>query len=104
MYPLALSSETGSGKTLAYLLPYLNDYMNNANKRLIVLTPRKELAYQFDAVLHQLVPSITSSVLVGKSPVDKRDTNRTERGVFPNVIVGTAIPVHEVGMCFGCNL
>ena len=96
MYPIALSSETGSGQTLAYLLPYLNDYMNNANTRLVVMTPRKELAYQFDTVLHQLIPSISSTVLVGKSTMDKSDSNGIERGVFPNVIVGTALPVHEV--------
>ena len=96
MYPIALSSETGSGKTLAYLLPYLNDYMNNANTRIVVMTPRKELAYQFDTFLHQLVPSISSAVLVGKSTVDKSDSNGIEHGVFPNVIVGTVLPVHDV--------
>ena len=75
---------------MAYLLPFLNEYRQNPNKRLIVTTPRKELAYQLDSVLHELEPSISSAVLVGKS-------SKVERGVFPNVIIGTADPIHTVG-------
>lgn len=96
MYPLVLSSETGSGKTLAYLLPYLNDYLSNSNTRLVVVTPRKELAYQLDTVLHQLAPSISSAVLVGKSVADHDNLKEGELRGFPNVIIGTVLPIHEV--------
>ena len=88
-YPVVVSSETGSGKTLAYLVPYLQDYKQNPNTRMMVMVPRKELAYQVDTVLHQLAPSLSSAILVGK-------TEPIERGVFPNVVIGTSEPLHRV--------
>ena len=84
-----VSSETGSGKTLAYLVPYLQDYKQNPNTRMMVMVPRKELAYQVDTVLHQLAPSLSSAILVGK-------TEPIERGVFANVVIGTSEPLHRV--------
>ena len=92
-----LSSETGSGKTLAYLIPYLQDYKQNPNTRMIVVVPRKELAYQVASVLHQLVPSVSSAILVGK-------TEPIERGVFPNVVIGTSEPLHRVSLSIVCHM
>ncbi|KAK8815065.1 hypothetical protein WA556_007100 [Blastocystis sp. ATCC 50177/Nand II] len=87
--PLAISSETGSGKTLSYLIPFLNGYCTDPTQRLLVILPRKELAYQLDTVLHKLVPDIQSHLAITK-------TGEIGRGVYPNVIIGTPKPVYTL--------
>lgn len=87
--PIVISSETGSGKTLAYLIPYLNSYLSDPTKRLLVYVPQRELAYQVNTVLHRIIPEIRSSVLVSGS-------DRIAAGKKPNVIIGTPTLMNDV--------
>ena len=87
--PLVISSETGSGKTLAYLIPYLESYLEDPSKRLLVFVPQRELGYQVNKVLHQILPEIKSSVLVSGS-------DGINRGKKPNVIIGTPALLNDV--------
>lgn len=92
-----ISSETGSGKTLAYLIPYLNSYMNDPSKRLLVYVPQRELAYQVNTVLHRIIPEIRSSVLVSGS-------DHIAPGKKPNVIIGTPTLMNDVCISNECNV
>lgn len=87
--PIAISSETGSGKTLAYLIPFLNHLIADSHLRMLVLLPRKELAFQAEQVARQLVPSAVTAVAVGK-------WRGMDEGVFPSILFGTPKPVYEV--------
>lgn len=86
-----ISSETGSGKTLAYLIPYLESYLKNPTKRMLIFVPQRELAYQVDTVLHRIVPEVKSSILVSGS-------NGIASGKKPNVVIGTPALMNEVFM------
>ncbi|CBK21236.2 uncharacterized protein [Blastocystis hominis] len=86
--PIAISSETGSGKTLAYLVPFLNHLITDPHLRMLVLLPRKELAFQVEQVVHQLAPNAATAVAVGK-------WKGMEEGVFPSIVLGTPKPVYE---------
>lgn len=84
-----VSSETGSGKTLAYLVPYLQDYKQNPNTPDDGDGPAKGVGVPSRHDPPQLAPSLSSAILVGK-------TEPIERGVFPNVVIGTSEPLHRV--------
>lgn len=56
---------------------------------MLVLLPRKELAFQVEQVVHQLVPNVVTAVAVGK-------WKGMEEGVFPSIVLGTPKPVYEV--------
>ena len=94
--PIVISSETGSGKTLAYLLPFLSRLQLDPYLRMLVMLPRKELAYQVDSVVHQLCPTVATAVAVGKW----EGINAKE---FPSVVIGTPKPVYEVGFLLLCS-
>ena len=87
--PIVISSETGSGKTLAYLIPYLESYLKDPSKRMVIFVPQRELAYQVNTVLHQILPEVKSSVLVSGS--DGISPNKK-----PNVIIGTPTLLNTV--------
>ena len=84
-----ISSETGSGKTLAYLIPYLESYLEDPTKRMLIFVPQRELGYQVNKVLHQILPEVKSSVLVSGS-------DGIGRGKKPNVIIGTPTLLNDV--------
>lgn len=56
---------------------------------MLVLLPRKELAFQVEHVVHQLAPNTATAVAVGK-------WKGMEEGVFPSIVLGTPKPVYEV--------
>ena len=56
---------------------------------MLVLLPRKELAFQVEQVVHQLAPNAATAVAVGK-------WKGMEEGVIPSIVLGTPKPVYEV--------
>ncbi len=64
-YPVVVQSATGTGKTLAYLLPILQNLLNNAQSRAVVFTPATELAMQILRTAEKYKdPGITTGALV----------------------------------------
>lgn len=62
---------------------------SNPNRRLLVILPRKELAYQLDTVLHKVEPTIKSFLAISKK-------EEMGRGEYPSVFIGTPKPVYAV--------
>ena len=64
-HPVVIQSATGTGKTLAYLLPILQNLLNNAQSRAVVFTPATELAMQILRTAEKYKdPGITTGALV----------------------------------------
>lgn len=58
-------AQTGTGKTIAYLLPILQDlaYSEQANPRVVILAPTRELVIQIVEQIEKLTPYITVRTL-----------------------------------------
>jgi ATP-dependent RNA helicase RhlE len=86
------AAQTGSGKTLAFLLPIIQNNMDNTNRkstgrfphspRSLILTPTRELAEQIFKVAETLTKGtdIKTNVLVGGVPIMKH--KRMLKGKF----------------------
>ncbi len=63
--PVVIQSATGTGKTLAYLLPILQNLLDNPESRAVVLAPGTELAMQVVRTAQKYAgPGITTGALV----------------------------------------
>jgi ATP-dependent RNA helicase DeaD len=64
-HPVVVQSATGTGKTLAYLLPILQNLIDDAQARAVVFTPATELAMQILRTAEKYKqPEITTGALV----------------------------------------
>ena len=93
---VVMVSQTGSGKTLGYLLPILNNLMNNPSRIdrtsgvfAVILAPTRELASQIYTVCeslcracHYIVPGLVSG-----GEKKKSEKARLRKGV--NILIGT---------------
>jgi ATP-dependent RNA helicase DeaD len=86
------SAQTGTGKTAAFLIPIINNLLNNPSKasKAIILTPTRELARQIAEVAKSMLtftPYLKSCMLVGGEPIGKQlHILKTKR---PRIIIGT---------------
>ena len=90
-----IQSETGTGKTLAYLLPFLA--REEADGRLLVLTPTRELAMQVHRQAEQLAKN--AGLPIKSVPVfaDVSLAHQVERlKSKPRIVIGTATRMLEL--------
>jgi ATP-dependent RNA helicase RhlE len=82
-------AETGTGKTAAFLLPVLDELIeeNPPGTSVLVLAPTRELANQIDQACRDLAPkSIRCAVLIGGSGYRSQETALRRK---PHIIVAT---------------
>lgn len=81
-------ANTGTGKTAAFLLPLIHKLAEDKNKKVMVLTPTRELAQQIEAELRAFTfgMKIFSISCVGGMPI-RRQMMELERGV--SFVIGT---------------
>lgn len=81
-------AETGSGKTGAFLIPIINEMLENPKTQALVILPTRELAQQVLEEFKDLTVDfrINSACFIGGTNVAK-DINRAKRN--PQFIVGT---------------
>lgn len=83
-------AETGTGKTAAFLLPILQQLVENKNKpgtRVLVLSPTRELANQTEAACREFAPKgITCTAIIGGASYN-RQVQSLKRGA--NLIIAT---------------
>ena len=67
-------ANTGTGKTGAFLIPLINKVLGNAQERVIIIVPTRELAIQIDEELRSLTPGmrIFSVCAVGGAPIGRQ--------------------------------
>ena len=89
-------ANTGTGKTGAFLIPIINQLINNKNKnKTIVLIPTRELAQQVEQEFKSLSKGlkIFSSCFIGGTNVNK-DINKLRR--LNHVIIGTPGRINDM--------
>src|SRR3990167_5865424 len=81
-------SNTGTGKTAAFLLPLINETLQNPKMQTLILAPTRELATQIQDELRKLTPrmGVFSTVCVGGMPIRRQISSLSKRNQF---IVGT---------------
>ncbi len=81
-------SNTGTGKTAAFLLPLIDETLNNPKMQTLILAPTRELATQIQDELRKLTPrmGVFSTVCVGGMPIRRQISQLSKRNHF---IVGT---------------
>ena len=87
---LVLLAPTGTGKTLAYLLPVVEDLMNDAPKSsppVLILVPSHELAAQTAQVVKAMQCGIRALACYGGRPA--MDEHRLLRSLQPQIVVAT---------------
>ena len=86
---LIACAQTGTGKTAAFALPILKYFIENPEKRALILAPTRELAQQigdFWRNLCTLNPEFRSVTVTGGSPMDRQIKALMRK---PNLIVAT---------------
>lgn len=82
-------SQTGSGKTGAFLIPLLSKMIENKNKKVLIITPTRELAEQILAVANSLSikdSGIKKALLIGGKSLALQLKSILEN---PQLIIGT---------------
>ncbi|OGY26250.1 MAG: hypothetical protein A2Z24_01620 [Candidatus Woykebacteria bacterium RBG_16_44_10] len=79
---------TGTGKTAAFLIPLINKIYTDANQRVLIVTPTRELAGQINEDLHILSRGmgIYSSLAIGGADINRQISDIRRR---PSVVIGT---------------
>lgn len=73
---IVAKSETGSGKTHAFLIPIINNIIENDELQAIILTPSRELARQTFKFLNDIISEFTTKKISGKLFVSGEDSNK----------------------------
>ena len=81
-------ANTGTGKTAAFLIPLLNDVAKNIRKKVLIITPTRELAVQIkqEFLEFSLGMNIHCALAIGGVPIygQRNDLRRN-----PNFVIGT---------------
>lgn len=93
---IIFQSDTGTGKTLAFLLPLItkNDFLNNNDKNVIIITPTHELASQIKSETTYF-DNIKAALCFGGSPIKRQIELLKEK---PQFIIGSATRIFELIM------
>lgn len=86
---LLASAQTGSGKTVAFSIPLLMRLMSNRQDIALILTPTRELAFQVQNTLKQILNgnnAFKTTLLIGGMSMNKQ---LSELSRNPRIIVGT---------------
>lgn len=94
-------AQTGTGKTIAYLLPILHNlkYSDQANPRVLILAPTRELVIQIVEQIEKLASYISLRVLgvYGGSSNIKGQKRAVAEG--QDIIVGTPRRLYDLAAC-----
>src|SRR5690242_5291209 len=83
------SAQTGTGKTVAYSIPLIMKLSGNSKGSALILTPTRELAFQVQQMLNQILgPSsrFKTVLLIGGASMSKQMKDLKQR---PQLIIGT---------------
>lgn len=81
-------AQTGTGKTAAFLIPIINNIFTDRSKRVLIVTPTRELAVQINEELKELSQNlhIYSAIIIGGSNMFRQIQNLRRD---PQVVIGT---------------
>jgi ATP-dependent RNA helicase RhlE len=81
-------ANTGTGKTAAFLIPLVENILKDDNKRVLVVTPTRELAVQIDQELKRLANgmSIYSAICIGGENMNGQIRRLRQKNHF---VIGT---------------
>lgn len=81
-------ANTGTGKTAAFLIPLINQVISDRNKKVLIITPTRELAVQIKHELAELARglNLNSATLIGGINI-RTQTEELRRN--PNFVIGT---------------
>ncbi len=81
-------AETGTGKTAAFLIPLIEETLQNNNQQALILTPTRELALQIEGELRKLTPGlrIYSTTCVGGTSIHPQIRSLKRKNHF---VIGT---------------
>ncbi len=92
-----IKSPTGSGKTLAYLLPIINQLIQDKKQQteVVFFTPTHELAIQISSFINETFSSIgiKSLALIGKASIERQKDKLKKK---PNIVVGSVGRILEL--------
>jgi superfamily II DNA/RNA helicase len=97
---VTIGAETGSGKTLAYLLPLMDDILQQKQQseslsydyaRALILVPNKELVQQVLRMAIPLSGGDEKQVVVGDSSRNTFNDNNTENSTDPKTMIRLAV-------------
>jgi len=92
-------AQTGTGKTIAYLLPILQDlkYSEQANPRVLIMVPTRELVIQIVEEIEKLTPYITVRAL-GVYGGTNINTQKQAIAQGIDIIVGTPRRLYDLAL------
>ena len=81
-------ANTGTGKTIAFGIPVINRLLVDAQARVLIMAPTRELAHQIEEEFKMLIAgtSLTTALLIGGASMH-RQVNKLKRK--PRIIIGT---------------
>ncbi len=81
-------ANTGTGKTAAFLIPLVENVLRNDHKRILIVTPTRELAVQIDQELKRIATgmSIYSAICIGGENMNSQIRRLRQKNHF---VIGT---------------
>jgi len=81
-------ANTGTGKTAAFLIPLVENILQNNNKRILIVTPTRELAVQIDQELKRIATGmrIYSAICIGGENINGQKNRLRQKNHF---VIGT---------------
>ncbi len=81
-------ANTGTGKTGAFLIPLINNLLQNQSQKVLIMTPTRELAVQIEKELHTFTKSLKlySTLCIGGTSIRKQ-IKQLKR--HPHFVIGT---------------
>ncbi|KUK79581.1 MAG: ATP-dependent RNA helicase RhlE [Microgenomates bacterium 39_7] len=81
-------ANTGTGKTAAFLLPLINNLVGDQTKKVLIMTPTRELAVQIDEELQIFTKGlrIYSTLCIGGTSIGRQIKSLQKR---PHFVIGT---------------
>lgn len=93
-------AQTGTGKTIAYLLPIIQDlkYSEQANPRVLIMAPTRELVIQIVEQIEKLTPYISCRVLGVYGGTNNITGQKIAVSQGQDIIVGTPRRLYDLAL------
>lgn len=81
-------ANTGTGKTAAFLIPLINEVLNDGKKRVLIMTPTRELAVQIESEFRIFAKNLNlySALFIGGTSMSSQIRNLKRS---PHFVIGT---------------
>ena len=91
------SANTGTGKTAAFLIPLINNLLTKKTRRILIITPTRELAAQIQQELRLFTANmkLSSALCIGKLNINHQ-ISQLKRN--PEVVIGTPGRLKDLAM------